>query len=181
MKKINLLYILILPFVISSCDFLEKFDHFGVGNTFEESFVIEASAGDGDTFSGSVEFSAQDDATIGDNLANIEEFDVTKISLRITKYTGDPTVVANGEFTVASNGLVVGTTVAITNLNFSDLASSEQELILPLSASTFSAIKEAYLNNQTLTVTAEGDISKSDTDVEAEVTIYMEVSATISN
>ena len=181
MKKFKLLYFLILPFAFASCDFLDKFDHFGVGNTFEGSFTINAAAGDSDSFSGSVEFAASDDATIGDNLQDIQEFEVVKISLRITEYTGDNSVVANGEFTISSNGLVVGTPVIVDNLNFSQVANLEQELILPLSAGTYNDIKEAYLNNQTLTITAEGDLSASETSVEAEVTIYMEISATIGN
>lgn len=182
MKKFKLLYLLILPFVILSCDFLDKFDHFGVGNTFEESFTVNTPPGPAETFSGSVDFAASDDSTIGDNLGeNMEEFDITKISLRITKYTGDVSVFANGDFTFSYNGLVVGVPVAIDNLIFSQAESTGQEFILPLTSGTYKDIKAAYLNNQPITITIAGVCSASETDVEIEFTMYMEIAATIKN
>lgn len=181
MKKFKLLYLLILPFVISSCDFLDKFDHFGVGNTFEESLTVNTPPGPAETFSGSVDFAASDDATLGDNLQDIQEFDITKISLRITKYTGDDSVFANGDFTFSYNGLVVGVPVVIDNLIFSQAESTGQEFILPLTSVTYKGIKEAYLNNQPITITIAGVCSASETDVEIEFTMYMEIAATINN
>lgn len=181
MKKFKLLYLLILPFVISSCDFLDKFDHFGVGNTFEESLTVNTPPGPAETFSGSVDFAASDDATLGDNLQDIQEFDITKISLRITKYTGDDSVFANGDFTFSYNGLVVGVPVVIDNLIFSQAESTGQEFILPLTSVTYKGIKDAYLNNQPITITIAGVCSASETDVEIEFTMYMEIAATINN
>lgn len=182
MKKPFVLYLLIIPFIISSCDFLEKFDHFGVGNTFEESFEIGIPAGAGGSFAESVEFSVSDDATISDNIEHIQEFEVNRLSLKVTKYdNGDPNVIVNGILTVRSNGFDVGETIVIENLNLSQLYDNDEEVVLLLSDNHLNDIKEAYLGGTPLTFVASGDVSESTTDVVAEITIYMSIDATISN
>lgn len=173
MKKSNLIYLLILPFIFASCDFLDKFDHFGVGNTFEESFAVSVPAGSQQTYSGSVSFDASDDATLEENLDNIREFNVTSISLRITKTTPNA-VTANGSFSITSEGTPVGDPVDV-NLDLS----SDEEVILPLTSSTFDAIKDAYLANQKITITAAGSVT--DTPIDVEFTVYMSIEATIDN
>ena len=41
MKKLTTyLFTALLIVAFTSCDFLEKFDHFGAGNTFDESFTV---------------------------------------------------------------------------------------------------------------------------------------------
>ncbi len=173
MKKSNLIYLLILPFIFSSCDFLDKFDHFGVGNTFEESFQVSVPAGSVSSYAGSVSFDASDDATLEENLENIREFEVTSISLRITKTTTN-TVTADGSFAITSDGAPVGDPVTV-NLDLS----SEEEVILPLSTSTYRAVKDAYLAHQKITIAVAGSVSETPIDVE--FTIYMAIEATIDN
>lgn len=173
MKKPNLIYLLILPFVFSSCDFLDKFDHFGVGNTFEESIAISVPEGTIQSYSGSVSFDASDDATLEENLDNIQEFEVISISIRVTKTTPHA-VTAEGSFSITSQGAPVGDPVDL----IIDL-SSDEEVILPLSSTTFRAIKDAYLANQAITITAAGSVS--DTPIDIEITVYMAIEATIKN
>lgn len=173
MKKSNLIYLLILPFIFSSCDFLDKFDHFGVGNTFEESFAISVPEGITQSYSGSVSFDASDDATLEENLDNIREFEVISISMRVTKTTPN-TVTAEGSFSITSQGAPVGDPVQLTL----DL-SSDEEVILPLSPATFRAVKDAYLANQKITITAAGSVSETPIDIE--ITVYMAIEATIDN
>lgn len=184
MKKPFLLYLLIIPFIISSCDFLDKFDHFGVGNTFEESFEISVPGGTAGSFSKTVEFSVTDDATVSDNLDNnnIQEFEVIRISLKITDYSsGDNDVIVNGELAITSNGFVVGEPVSIDNLNLSQAYNNDEELVLVLSSAHLNDIKEAYLGGTPLVLETSGSTTGSSVDIEAELTVYMSIEATISN
>lgn len=183
MKKLKFTYLLILPFIILSCNTLNKFDHFGVGNTFDESFIVDIPFSENMTFSGSVEFAASDDDTIGDNIDDIEEFKVTQISVKISDFNGNPEAVANGHFFITSNtpngDIPVGEPISISNLIFSEVYNTDQLLELDLTPATFIAIQEAYLNNQTLTVQAVGDVTEATEDLEIEFTVYMSIEATI--
>ncbi len=182
MKKLNFIYLLILPLVIFSCNIFEKFNYFGIGNTFEESFEVDIPYNeDNMSFFGSVEFAASDDATIEDNINNIQEFEVTQISLKITNYIGNPEAVANGNFMVTSDNNNVGDAVQVDNLNFAQLFASEELMELPLTQATYDAIETAYRANQTLTVEASGDITGAREDLQVEFTIYMSIEATIGN
>jgi len=181
MKKLNFSYLLILPLVIFSCSTFEKFDYFGIGNTFQESFEVDIPFSSNMSFFGSVEFSASDDPTIQDNIDNIQEFEVTQISLKITNYSGNPEAVANGNFMITSNGNSVGDAVQISNLNFAQLFASEELMELPLTQATYDAIKTAYLANQTLTIEASGEISGATESLQIEFTMYLSVEATIGN
>jgi hypothetical protein len=175
MKKSNLIYLLVLPFIFSSCDdFFGKFDHFGVGNTFEESFSVSVNANDQTSYAGSVSFDASDDATLDENIDKISQFEVNRISVVITSFTGDPSTIASGSFTITSEGQPVGTPVSLDlNLN------SEEEVVLPFTDATFRAIKDAYLEKQKITITAEGSVSSA--PIEVEFTVYMTIEATIDN
>ncbi len=181
MKKLNFIYLLILPLVIFSCSTFDKFDYFGIGNTFQESFIVDIPYNNNMSFFGSVEFAASDDATIADNINNIQEFEVTQISLKITNYSGNPEAVGNGSFMVTSNDSNIGDAVQVENLNFAQLFASEELMELPLTQATYDAIKIAYLANQTLTVEASGDITGATEDLQVEFTIYMSIEATIGN
>lgn len=181
MKKPFLLSLLVIPFLISSCDFLEKFDHFGVGNTFEESFEIDIPANTGGSFAESVEFSVSDDATISENIQNIQEFEVNRISLKITEYTGDDNVIVNGLLITKSNGFEVVDPVLIENLNLSQAYENDEEVVLVLSDNQLDDIKEAYLGGTPLLLEATGSVSESTSAINAEITLYMSIDATISN
>jgi len=179
MKKINFLYLFILPFVFTSCDFLEKFDHFGVGNTFERSFDINVNPTDLNTYTGFVSFDASDDATLDENLDDIKEFDIENIRYKITGFSGDDIAVANGTVKITSEGDVVGTSVTIGNVNFSDLYAEGTEMKLPLTQATYNAIKDAYLSKQKIKIEISGDYVVSE-PTEVEFTIYMTVEALIN-
>lgn len=175
MKKSVLLFLFTLPFILTSCDFLEKFDHFGVGNTFEKSFEISVPEGTTSSYEGSVIFQASDDATIDDNLNNIQEFEVNKISVKVTSFEGDPTATAVGHFEIRGDGnQLIGTPLSL-NLDLN----SDEEVELELLPSTLASIKDAYLNKEKIRVTANGSVSSTPIDVE--ITIYMTIEATISN
>jgi len=178
MKKSKFVYLLILPFVIFSCSSFDKFNQFGIGNTFDESFTVTVPMSN-QSFEGFVEFAASDDETIKDNIDNITAFEVTQISVKITNYSGNSEAVANGGFSVESEGVSVGDPVEISNLNLAQLYASQEYLALPLTNSTYSAIKEAYLANQTLTVTTNGGITGATEILEIEFTIFMSIEATI--
>jgi len=179
MKKVNLLYLLILPFAFASCDnFLDKFDHFGIGNTFERSFNINVNPADVSSYTGFVSFDASDDATLDDNLDNIKEFDIESISYKITGFSGDKDAVANGMVKITSEGVDVGTSVAIGNVNFFDLNAESTEMELPLTQATYDGIKDAYLKNQKIKIEMSGDYIVSE-PTEVEFTIYMTIEALI--
>lgn len=171
MKKSNLLCLLILPFVFASCDFLDKFNHFGMGNTFEETFSISVSDGE-QSFSEDVSFDASDDATLEENFDKISHFEVTRISIRITSFEGDPTTMADMVVSITSKGETVGEPFAVPSFNLN----SEEEILLDLSDPNFRAIEDAYLTNRTITMIATGLISN--TPVEVDFTVYMTVEAT---
>ena len=177
MKKINFLYLLILPFVFTSCDFFSKFDHFSAGNTFEESFSVAVTPGISDSFSNSVEFAVTDDSTISDNINEIESFDVNEISYKITDFNGDEFATAQGEITITSAGRPIGDPVSISE-NFGDLYASGGEMSLPLTNGTLTALKEAYLNNETLSINVSASylVNKKTT---FEFTVYMSIEALI--
>ncbi len=183
MKNLKASYLFILPLFIFSCSTFEKFDHFGVGNTFDKSFIVNIPLSEQMTFSGSVEFAASDDNTIGDNVDNIEKFKVTQVNVKISDYKGNPEAVTNGNFFITSNtpdgDVPVGDPATISNLNFEEVYNADQLLELDLTPATFIAIQEAYLANQTLTVQAVGDITGATEDLEIEFTIYMSIEATI--
>ena len=178
MKKLNLLYLLILPFVFSSCDFLDKFDHFSAGNTFEQTFEIEVEPGNSNSYSESTTFSVEDDATISDNIGDIESFDVNDISYKITNFSGDALATADGNITISAEGRTIGDPVSISGLSFSDLYNTGEEMSLPLTNATLIAIQDAYLNGDVLTITAEGSYLVEET-TKVEFTIYMSIEALI--
>ncbi|VAW26238.1 hypothetical protein MNBD_BACTEROID06-269 [hydrothermal vent metagenome] len=173
MKKLNFIYLLILPLVIFSCSIFEKFNYFGIGNTFEESFTVVVSEGNITSFEGSASFDASDDATLEDNIGNITEFKVTRISLRITK-VAPASIMATGEVYITSEGDSIGNPV---NMNI-DLSSGE-DIELDITPATFAAIEKAYLEKQKIKITAAGAVS--DTPIDVEFTIYMSVEATIQS
>ncbi len=173
MKKSKFVYLLILPFVIFSCSSFDKFDHFGVGNTFEESFEVVVPEGTVTSFEGAASFDASDDKTLEDNIDNISAFEVTRLSLKITKVNATK-VMAEGQVNITSDGKAVGDAI---NMNL-DL-SSDKEVVLEVNPNTFAAIKEAYLSKRKIKVTASGSIS--DTPIDVEFTIYMSIEATIEN
>ena len=179
MKKLNSLYLSILLFAFLSCDFLDKFDHFGVGNTFERSFIINVDPNDVNTYSGFVSFDASDDATLDENLDNIKEFDIENIRYKITGFAGDDVAVANGTVSITSEGEQVGTSVTFENVNFSDLYAEDMEMMLPLTQATYAAIKEAYLSKQKIEIEVSGDYIVRE-PTELEFTLYMTVDALIN-
>ncbi len=180
MKYPNFIYLFIL-LTVFSCSTFEKFDHFGIGNTFEESFEVDIPFSNNMSFLGSVEFAASDDATIQDNIDNIQEFEVTQISLKITNYVGNSGAVGNGSFMITSNGNSVGDAVQVSNLNFTQLFASEELMELPLTQATYNAIETAYRANETLTIEASGEISGATENLQIEFTVYMSIEATIGS
>ncbi len=181
MKKLKFIGLFILPMLIFSCSTFEKFDQFGVGNTFDESFTVNIPQNSNMAFSGTVEFAASDDAIISDNLSDIQEFEVTQIGFKITNYVGNPEAVASGSFATTSDNINVGDSVMFSNLNFAQIFASEELMVLNLTSSTYDAIKTAYLNNQTLAVDVTGDIAGATEDLQIEFTVYMSIEATIGN
>ncbi len=173
MKKSKFIYLLILPLIIFSCDTFDKFDHFGVGNTFEESFEVKVPEGSITTFEGSASFDASDDSTLNDNIDAITQFEVTRISMKITKVASTK-IMAEGEVSITSDGVPVGDPVSM-NLDLS----SDEEVLLAITPATFEAIKKAYLDKQKIKITASGSVS--DTPIDVEFTIYMSIEATIQN
>ncbi len=180
MKYPNFIYLFIL-LTAFSCSTFEKFDHFGIGNTFEESFEVDIPLSNNMSFLGSVEFAASDDATIQDNIDknNIQEFEVTQISFKINNYVGNSGAVGNGSFMITSNGNIVGDAVQVSNLNFTQLFASEELMELPLTQATYDAIETAYRANETLTIEVSGEIFEATENLQIEFTVYMSVEATI--
>ncbi len=178
MKKSNLFYLLLLPFLFTNCN-TDKFDHFGVGNTYEKSFVVTVPAdASTNSFTGNTSFSADDDSTIKDNLENITDFDVTRVSLKITKFDGDPTTIGNGSVLITANSVELSS-VNLVDLNFASMAQSGDELLLPLDEQDIIAINNAYLAGQTLMLEANGSVNN--VGFTAEFTIYVSIEASIQN
>ncbi len=175
MKNKIIILLISLPFLFSSCDgFLDKFDHFGVGDTFEASFDVDLKSSEPGDFEGSVSFDATDDAVLDENLDNIDEFEVTRIGLQITSFDGVAGAMATGFVSISSNGENIGEPVALSiDLN------SDAEMELPFTSGTFDEIKQAYLDNKVIEITGSGSIS--DVPAKVEFTIYMTVEATIRN
>jgi len=151
----------------------DKFDHFGIGNTFEESFAVVVPEGSRTSFEGSASFDASDDATLDENIDAISEFEVTRISIKITKVASTK-IMAIGEASITSESENVGDPVSV-NLDLS----SDEEVVLDITPSTFKAIKKAYLDKQKIKITVSGEVT--DTPLDVEFTIYMSIEATIQN
>jgi hypothetical protein len=171
---------MLLPLVIFSCNTFDKFDHFGIGNTFKKSFTVNIDPNNNLSFAKSVEFAASDDEVIENNIDNINKFKVTQISLSIEKYIGNNEAKANGYVRFQSGGKNIGDSVKIENLNFKQLFDSKKRLVLPLTEATYSAIKNAYLTNETIIITSNGAVDSVTEILEIEFGIFMTIEATIS-
>ena len=179
MKKLTTyLFTALLIVAFTSCDFLDKFDHFGAGNTFDESFTVTVDENDPD-FTGTVEFAATDDETIKENIDRISDYKLNKLSFVIDSYNGPSSSVGNGQFSFSSLGTPVGSPIVISNVNFAQLAASGEEFEIPITDAFVLAVGEAYLNNQTLTVEASGSISDLTEAASFDFTVYLSIEARI--
>lgn len=178
MKKSNLIYLLLFTVFFTSCD-TDKFNHFGVGNTFEKTFTVALPADATDnSFSGTVSFSAADDATIEDNLPNITDFNVTRVSLKINSFNGASGTIGNGTARATANSVELSS-INLVDLDFAAMAQSGEELILPLNQQDIIAINNAYLAGQTIDFTASGSVNKKGFTVE--FSMFVSIEATINN
>lgn len=178
MKKLSIFSLVLIPVVLLSCDFLDKFDHFSAGNTFEQSFSVTVDEND-PSFSGSVEFAATDDETINENIDKISDYKLDKLSFTIDSYNGPSNSAGNGQFTFASLGTTLGSPIVVSNVNFSELAASGVELEVPLTDEIVLAVRNAYLNNQTITIEASGEITNLTEPATFDFTVLMSIEARV--
>ena len=171
------LLILLLPLAFVSCDFLDKFDHFSAGSTFDKSFTVNVGASE-TSFSGSAEFNATDDETISENIDRINDYKLKKLSFKITSYDGPSGATGSGQFSFSSLGSLLGSPIAVSNVNFGQLQASGDEVEVPLTDEVVLAVRDAYLNNQTITVEAGGEVS--DSPITMEFTVYMSIEARVN-
>lgn len=179
MKKHNLIYLFILPLFFIGCSNFDKFDHFGIGNTFEQSFDVKVPDGSVTTFEGNASFAATDDEIIQENIDNISEFEVSRLSLKITR-VAPTSILAAGSISITTVDPISSAIIPVGDpININMDLSSDEEIELLMNLPTLEAVKTAYLGNQEINVTASGSVSETPIDVE--FTIYMSIEATIQN
>jgi hypothetical protein len=157
MKRTILLFMTSVA-ILYSCDKLS----FNIDNTFKVSADVNLDANDDLTYSGNVTIDAASDQEVANNLSNISSYTVNSIDFSISDFElGSDSTTSTFSVSFYSGGSQIGSTISSQDpLPLPQLSASGQKINLPIDAATITAIQNALLSNNQVTIEYEGTVSE---------------------
>lgn len=181
--KTNLTLLLLVALTFSSCDEVDKLTEFTVEQDFDTTLNIDTSVtkeakpqakSDTDgSWSQEVTIDLKDNADVSKNLNLIEEVAIKGLTYEIVNYSG-PADVAISNTTIDFGGTVI--TIDDTNLKTADDAGT---LYTIDEAAKLATIANKLKTDQTMTITASGNVTGETTSVTFGIKLHMETTITI--
>ena len=177
----TLLVLVLLTFF--NCDEVDKLTEFTVKQDFDTTLNIDADISkeaksqaksiSGGTWSEETTIDLKDNAEVSKNLELIEEVAVNGLTYQIVNYTG-PADVAISNTTIDFGGTVI----AIEDANLKT-ANDDGTLYVIDDTDKLSSIATKLKNDQTMTITASGEVTGETTSVTFGIKLHMETVITI--
>lgn len=157
MKRTFLLILAIAAFSYS-CDKLE----FDIANVFQVSAEVDLGPNDDAAYTGSETIDATSNQDVADNLSHISAYTLNSVDFSISDFqVGSDSTTSDFEVSFSSNGSQIGSTLTSQDpLQLAVLSASGQKINLPLDDATITAIQNALLTNNSVTVNYAGSVSE---------------------
>jgi len=157
MKRVIILFLSIAA-ISYSCNDLLKFD---INHTFEGATDVNLSENDSPDFDETILIDATSNSDVAENLSRISEYTVNKLEFSISDYVaGNDTVNANIEISFSSNGSQIGEVITSDNIPLGQLSASGQKVDVPVSSASITAIQQALIDNNKVTIHFNGSVSE---------------------
>ena len=169
-KFLAVFVLVVTGFTFTACDEIDDLTSVDFTSSLSDQFNLSFDESSEEAIDESLTFDLADNNSVSKYLNKLKEVDITKITYRVTKYSGDENLNLNVGFYV--NGSAV---VPVTNYNLKSELGNEFEITDPAILKTIST---TLLSKKQVTLQLKGNYnSKSAATAELYVTVYFDATA----
>ena len=161
----------------NSCNEVAKLVDFGIPMTFEEQLEMDISSTDDNVFENVMVIDASGNQDVKDNIDNIANFDIGKLTFKISSFTGNDAIVSDGFVQFFNDEGNIGNPISTGLIEFRKLTDSGNEVEIPVDNDLKNTLEEKLLNDQIFSMRIYGTVS--DKPMKADISVFITVEAKV--
>ena len=169
-KFLTVLVLAVTGFTFTACDSIDDLTDVDFSSSLSDTFYLNFNESAEDEINESLTFNLADNNSVAKYLNKLEEVNITRITYKVTQFSGDDYLSLNVGFYVNGN-----TIVPETNYNLKNVLGTEFEIT---DAAILKTISTTLLSKKEVTLELKGNyMSETAATAELYVTVYFDATA----